>query len=130
MFNTQYNVYSCTWSRNLNPFGYVAQYFVCAFIDSHGLLEQKFRQTSRRFAWHFLTSCLMKTVSLFSLGDNEQMEKHKKRICLCVLYLSLFLWGFEEQRINHCDGVSLNVLIRSVARENKNANDYWIILLK
>lgn len=36
---------------------------------------------------------------------------------LCVLYLSLLLRGFEEQRINHCDSVSLNVLIRPVARE-------------
>lgn len=38
---------------------------------------------------------------------------------LCVLYLSLLLRGFEEQRINHCDSVSLNVLIRPVARERE-----------
>ncbi len=60
------------------------------------------------------------TVSLFSPDDNKQMEK--KNGFVCVLYLSLLLRGFEEQRINHCDGVSLNVLIRPVPREEKNKN--------
>lgn len=47
-------------------------------------------------------------------------EKQKIWVCVCVLYLSLLLRGFEEQCINHCNGVSLNVLIRPVPREIKS----------
>lgn len=37
------------------------------------------------------------------------------------MYLSLLLGGFQEESINHCDSVSLNVLIRPEHREKHNA---------
>lgn len=60
-------------------------------------------------------------VSLCSQGNDIQMGKAENMVlCVFVLYLSLLLRGFEEQCINHCNGVSLNVLIRPVLREIKS----------
>lgn len=44
-------------------------------------------------------------------------------MCFCS-YLSLVLGGFQEKSINHCDSVSLNVLIRPEHRQKNNTQGH------
>ncbi len=69
---------------------------LCDAIDSHSLLEPKFRQTWKWFTWQFLTSCLMKTQCHYLVQTTtNKWRKKRKWVCVCAVPVSSprGLWG-------------------------------------